>query len=204
MTGCRRIAGNATPSLCQGRAPATRKPARTPARYIRWVLRSPWLGPLAITIAGVLGFMLSDDHAGEVVIEDVTVTIRETRETGARWDFGGGLPDPRIRVEQAGLLIAQCPAVKDRLTATCAVNARVNRSRGEFRVSVVDADASDDDAVGEAVLDLGHAVAGTGSLVSVETRTHGGETPWERFRALWIALAIGIAIAGGLAVYRRS
>jgi hypothetical protein len=93
--------------------------------------------------------------------------------------------------------------VKDQLKATCRVNVRVDRAKGEVRVVVVDADSSDDDAIGDAALDLEGAVTSAGALQAVEARTRGGGGAWTRFRELWIALAIGMIVAVGLAMHRR-
>ena len=165
------------------------------------MLRSPWLGVLAIAIAGVVGYMLSDGHSGERTLASVTVTIRPTRDTGAGWDFGGGLPDPKITVMQGDQVLARCE-VKDQLKPTCAVNAPL--ATGAVRVIVVDADQSDDDQVGELALDLAEpTTTGQGAVHSVDVATTGGGGAWQKFRALWIALAIGLAIAGALAVYRK-
>ena len=158
------------------------------------MLRSPWLGLLAIAVAGITGYALSDASRVERVLEDVTVTIRPTRDTGGAWDFGGGLPDPQIRVEHDGNVLATCEA-KDVLRVTCPVRARIDKP---VRVSVIDVDNTDHDLIGEQALDA----PSTGALV-VAHRLSGGGNAWERFRALWIALAIGLAIAGALAMYRR-
>ena len=162
------------------------------------MLRSPWLGPLAIAIAGVVGYVLSDGNA-EAELESVTITIKDTRENGAKWDFGGGLPDPRVRVERASVLLATCEA-KDQLKVTCNVGATITEPA---RVVVVDVDSSDDDPIGEASIALDGASTTTGALHAVEVALVGGGGPWRRFRALWIALAIGVAVAGALSVYRR-
>ena len=63
------------------------------------MLRSPWLGVLAVAVAGIVGYALSDGHAGARTLASVTVTIRPARDTGAGWDFGGGAPDPRWGLE---------------------------------------------------------------------------------------------------------
>src|SRR5436190_1297856 len=80
---------------------------------------TPWLGGLAIVIAGIAGYVLSDASPGET-LEAVVVEIRPQRDSGAGWDFGGGMPDPRVRVEQAGKVLATCEA-KDVVKLTCAV-----------------------------------------------------------------------------------
>jgi hypothetical protein len=138
--------------------------------------------------------VLSDD-ASTQTIEDVRVTIRPTRDAGTPWDFGGGLPDPKVRVEAGGKVLATCPEVKDTLVTTCHVGAS---AEGKVRVIVVDVDSKDDDVIGEVVL----GDDATGAL-TVQATTHGGAGPWQRFRALWIALAIGAVVAGALAMYRR-
>ena len=165
------------------------------------MLRSPWLGVLAVAIAGVVGYVLSDGHAGARSIASVTVTIRPTRDTGAGWDFGGGAPDPKITVMQGERVLARCEA-KDQLKATCAVNAPLDS--GPVRVLVVDADQSDDDEIGELVLDLGTpTTTGQGALQAVDVTLTGGAGAWQKFRPLWISLAIGLGIAIALALYRR-
>jgi len=167
------------------------------------VLRSPWLGILAIVVAGVVGYALSDGHAGPRTIASVTVKIRPTRDTGAGWDFGGGLPDPKVTVVQGDSVLASCEA-KDKLELVCVVNAQIDRAKGGVRVVVVDIDSSDDDAVGELVLDLESATTtGAGAVQAVDVATSGGGGAWQRFRALWIALAVGLAIAVALAGYRN-
>jgi hypothetical protein len=170
------------------------------------VLRSPWLGVLAVLVAGVIGYVMSDSHAsGSRRIESVTVTIRPTRDTGAGWDFGGGAPDPKITVMQGETALATCEA-KDTLTPMCAVNATIDSDKGPVRVAVVDVDSSDSDAIGELVLDLGQpTTTGSGALQAVTAKLSGsaGGSAWQRFRPLWIALAVGCAIAFGLARYRR-
>ena len=168
------------------------------------MLRSPWLGVLAITVAGIIGYVMSDGHAvGTRRLESVTATIRATRDTGAGWDFGGGAPDPKIVVTQGDATLATCEA-KDTLTPTCAVHAVLDGS--PVRVSVVDVDTSDSDAIGELVLDLREpTTTGSGALqaVAVHQRGSGGGGAWQRFRPLWIALAVGIAIAAALRAHRR-
>lgn len=165
------------------------------------MLRSPWLGLLAVVVAGVIGFVLSDGGAGARTLASVTVTIRPTRDTGAGWDFGGGLPDPKVTVLQADRVLATCEA-KDEVKPTCLVNARLGPEA--VRVLVVDIDQSDDDAIGELVLALDDPTThGAGALQAVDVATSGGGDAWQRFRALWIALGIGLAIAVALAVYRR-
>ncbi len=170
------------------------------------MLRSPWLGVLAIVVAGVVGYALADGNGAgaSTTIESVTITIRSTRDNGAAWDFGGGLPDPKITVDQAGAVLAEC-AAKDQLKVTCRIDRHVDRANGPIRVMVIDTDSSDNDTVGELQLDLDQATtAGTDALQSVDVASTGGATgPWLRFRALWIALAIGVAIAVALACYRR-
>ena len=158
------------------------------------MLRSPWLGLLAILVAGIVGYALSDASRVARVLDDVTVTIRPTRDAGGAWDFGGGMPDPKITIEHDGKVLASCEA-KDQLRVTCKVRARIDKP---VRVNVIDIDNTDHDLIGEQALDA----PSTGALV-VEYRTSGGGNAWERFRALWIALAIGCAIAGALAMYRR-
>jgi hypothetical protein len=165
------------------------------------VLRSPWLGPLAITIAGIVGYVLSDGGDGGSTLDQVTVTIKETRESGAKWDFGGGMPDPRILVEQAGKPLATCES-KDQLKATCRVGAAIDRSV-VVNVTVVDVDSSDDDPIGTAGVNLDGGTSTTGSVLAVDAQTSGGGGAWQRFRPLWIALGIGLAIAIVLARYRR-
>ncbi|MDQ3338140.1 MAG: hypothetical protein M4D80_23490 [Myxococcota bacterium] len=165
------------------------------------MLRSPWLGVLALVVAGVIGYALSDGGAGAPRLESVTVTIRPTRDNGAAWDFGGGLPDPKITVQQGDTALATCEA-KDQLKPTCAVHATLEQ--GTLRVVVVDVDQSDDDVVGElAIAPAATTTAGSGALQAVDLVTTGGGGAWARFRALWIALAIGLAIAVALALYRR-
>jgi hypothetical protein len=164
------------------------------------VLRSPWLGLLVVVVAGVAGYALSDGGSGERTLQSVTVSIRPTRDTGAAWDFGGGLPDPRVTVLQGDAALATCEA-KDQLTPVCVVNKVL--ATGPVRVTVVDVDQSDDDVIGELELDLDATTTGAGALQSADVTTRGGGGAWVRFRALWIALAIGFAIAGALAVYRR-
>jgi hypothetical protein len=167
------------------------------------VLRSPWLGVFAIVVAGVVGYALSDGDAGPQTIASVKVKIRPTRDTGAGWDFGGGLPDPKLSVVQGDRVLAKCEA-KDKLELPCVVDAPIDRGKGAVRVVVVDADSSDDDVVGELVLDLDSATTtGPGAVQTVDIVTSGGGGAWKRFRALWIALAFGLAIATALAVYRR-
>ena len=167
------------------------------------MLRSPWLGVLAVLVAGIVGYVLSDNHASDRTLESVTVTIRPTRDTGAAWDFGGGMPDPKITVAQGETTLAACE-VKDSLKPTCAVNKAIDPAAGAVRVIVVDADSSDDDTVGEIVLDLGETTTtGAGAVQAVDIVASGGGGAWQRFRALWIALAIGIAIAVALALSRR-
>jgi hypothetical protein len=156
-------------------------------------MRSPWLGVLVISIAGVVGYMVSDAKPEET-LDAVAVDIRPTRDTGAGWDFGGGMPDPRVRVEQAGTVLATCEA-KDVVKLTCAVGKAVDRAK--VRVIVVDIDSSDDDPIGDAKLDESSGALTTHAILS------GGAGAWTRFRALWIALAIGIVIATGLAILRR-
>ena len=165
----------------------------TQSRYSNCVLRSPWLGLLAIAVAGVVGYALSDTGQAARVIDGITVTIRATRDNGAAWDFGGGLPDPKIRVEHAGTVLATCEH-ENTLKATCKVGKRAD---GPVRVIVDDIDTSDHDRIGE--LQLG---APTSGALQVEATTASAGA-WERLRALWIALAIGLALAGALAVYRR-
>ena len=165
------------------------------------MLRSPWLGVLAIVVAGVIGFALSDEGAGARTLASVTVTIRPTRETGAGWDFGGGMPDPKVTVMQADRVLATCEA-KDQLKPTCVVNATLGPEA--TRVIVVDVDQSDDDMIGELVLATGEPTThGTGAVQAVDVVTSGGGGAWQRLRALWIALGIGTAIAFALALYRR-
>jgi hypothetical protein len=170
------------------------------------VLRSPWLGVLVVLVAGVIGYVMSDGHGGGARrIESVTVTIRPTRDTGAGWDFGGGAPDPKVTVLQGEVALATCEA-KDTLTPTCAVNMAIEADKGPVRVTVVDVDSSDSDAIGELVLDLGQpTTTGSGALQSVAAKLSGGagSSAWQRFRPLWIALAAGFAIAIGLAMHRR-
>jgi len=169
------------------------------------VLRSPWLGALAILIAGVIGYVLADGQDGsESTLASVTVTIRPTRDTGAAWDFGGGMPDPKTTVMQGETVLASCET-KDTLKPTCAVAKTIDRGQGPVRVVVVDADASDDDLIGELVIDLGVVTTtGTGAVQAVDVAaTASGAGAWERLRALWIALAIGVSIAIALALYRR-
>lgn len=166
------------------------------------MLRSPWLGPLAFAVAGVIGYALSEGPSARTV-DAVTVTIRPTRENGAGWDFGGGLPDPKITVGQGDHVLATCEA-KDQLKVTCAVRAPLDRTRGALKITVVDVDSSDDDLVGELVADPDAPVTtGTGAVQAIELRTRGGDDPWRRFRPLWIALAIGLALAAALARYRQ-
>lgn len=157
------------------------------------MLRSPWLGVLAIVIAGIAGYAASEGSLEER-LDAVVVEIRPTRDTGAGWDFGGGLPDPRIRIEQAGSVVATCEAM-DTLKTSCAVGKVVDRAK--VRVIVLDVDSSDDDPIGD--VKLGEA---SGAL-STQAIASGGAGPLVRFRALWIALAIGIGVAGALAIYRR-
>lgn len=165
------------------------------------MLRSPWLGVLAVAVAGIVGYALSDGHAGARTLASVMVTIRPARDTGAGWDFGGGAPDPRITVMQGERVLATCEA-KDQLKPTCAVNAALDR--GPVRVVVVDVDQSDDDEIGELVLDLSATTTtGQGAVQAVDVAMSGGAGAWQKFRALWIALAIGFAIAVALALYRR-
>jgi hypothetical protein len=174
------------------------------------VLRSPWLGVLAVLVAGVIGYLMSDGGrggGGTRRIESVTVTIRPTRDTGAGWDFGGGAPDPKITVLQGETMLATCE-LKDTLTPTCVVGATIDGAKGLVRVAVVDVDSSDSDAIGELVLDLAQpTTTGTGALQAVTAKVAGGEasstSAWRRFRPLWLALAVGIAVAFGLARYRR-
>jgi hypothetical protein len=156
------------------------------------VLRSPWLGVLAIVIAGIVGYALSDRIPSET-LEDVTVEIRATRDNGAGWDFGGGLPDPRVRVEQSGQVLATCEA-KDTLKLACPVGKPITRR--SVRVIVVDVDSSDDDPIGD--VEIGGV---SGALSTRASVSSGG--PWTRFRPLWIALAIALAFAAALAVHRR-
>lgn len=173
------------------------------------MLRSPWLGMLAIAVAGIVGYALSDTGTPASTtrtLDAVTVTIRPTRDTGAGWDFGGGLPDPKITVQQGDRVLATCEA-KDQLETTCRVGAPIDRTQGPVRVVVVDVDSSDDDAVGELALALDEPTThGDGAIQSVAIVAHGGAqaaSPWQRFRALWIALAIGLATAVALALHRR-
>ncbi len=165
------------------------------------MLRSPWLGVLAIVVAGIVGFALSG-NTGPLTLDAVTVKVRPTRDSGAPWDFGGGLPDPKVSVDQAGRGLAACPEVKDKLEVTCHVGAPIDDDRS-VRVMVVDADTSEDDMIGEIAVDpaVGHVAAGP---LEVDLVTSGGASnAWQRFRALWIALAVGLAVAGALAWYRR-
>lgn len=176
------------------------------------MLRSPWLGVLAILVAGVVGYTLSDGGASGAGtprrIESVTATIRPTRDSGTPWDFGRGAPDPRVTVSQGETVLATCEA-KDTLTPTCAVNATIDAAKGPVRVAIVDVDASDSDDIGELVLDPNVLVTtGSGALQAVAVKQTGGAAPthpgaWQRFRPLWIALAVGIAVALALARYRR-
>lgn len=170
------------------------------------MLRSPWLGVLAILVAGVIGYVLSDGgRRGTRRLESVTVTIRPTRDTGAAWDFGGGAPDPKVTVLQGDTVLASCEA-KDTLTPACAVDVTVAADKGPVRVAVVDVDTSDSDDIGELVLDLGApSTTGPGAIVAVAVKTSGGgaASAWQRFRPFWLALAIGLAIATGLAMHRR-
>lgn len=156
------------------------------------MLRSPWLGLLAVLVAGIVGYALSDGEV-ERVVDEVTVTIRPTRDNGAAWDFGGGLPDPRVRVEGPSGVLATCEA-KDVVKLACKVGARAEG----VRVVVVDVDSSDDDVIGELAL----GAPPTGAL-QLDAAMRGGGGAWQRLQALWIALAVGFAIAGALAVYRR-
>lgn len=173
-------------------------------------MRSPWLGVLAVLVAGVIGYVMSDGgHAGggSRRIESVALTIRPTRDTGAGWDFGGGAPDPKVTVLQGETTLATCE-LKDTLAPTCVVGATIDGAKGPVRVTVVDVDSSDSDAIGELVLDLGQpTTTGTGALQAVAAKMSGGgansTSAWRRFRPLWIALAAGIAVAFGLARYRR-
>ena len=163
------------------------------------MLRSPWLGPLAIAIAGVIGYVLSDGNAPSR-LASISIAIKPVRDTGAKWDFGGNLPDPRVRVEHgAGQVLATCEA-KDVLELTCNVDAEISEA---VRAIVVDVDSSDDDPIGEATIALDGTTTITGALQSVSPALAGGGGAWQRFRALWIALAIGAAVAGALSLYRR-
>ncbi len=165
------------------------------------MLRSPWLGVLVLVVAGVLGYALSEGDGGPRTLGSVTVTIRPTRDTGAGWDFGGGLPDPKITVLQGDTVLATCE-LKDQLKAPCAVGKPLDP--GAVRVAVVDVDQSDSDLVGELELDLSAATTtGTGAVQAVDVAITGGDGAWTRLRALWIALAIGLSIAVALALYRR-
>ena len=163
------------------------------------MLRSPWLGLLAVAIAGIAGYVLSNPEPASRVLEAVTVELRATRDSGAGWDFGGGLPDPRVEVERAGRTLATCEG-KDVLAVTCNVGVAVD---GPVRVTVIDVDSSDHDAMG--TLDVaGDRVTGNGAVRAVDPRfSTAAAGAWQRFRPLWIALAIGLAIAAALAVYRR-
>lgn len=163
------------------------------------MLRSPWLGVLAVALAGIAGYILSDPAPPARVLDEVTVTLRATRDTGAGWDFGGGLPDPRVTVERAGVVLATCEG-RDVLALACKVGKRVD---GPVRVTVIDVDSSDHDVMGTLELADAHATGG-GAVQAVDARfSGGGDGAWQRFRPLWIALAIGLAIAGALAQYRR-
>ena len=165
------------------------------------MLRSPWLGVLALVVAGVIGYALSDGDGGGRTLASVTVSIRPTRDSGAGWDFGGGLPDPKVTVLQGETVLATCEA-KDQIKPRCAVGKPLGA--GKLRVVVVDVDQSDDDTIGDLELDLAEpTTTGTGAVQTVEVATTGDDSAWARFRALWIALAIGLAIAVALAVYRR-
>ena len=164
------------------------------------MLRSPWLGVLALVVAGVIGYALSDGDSGQRTLASVTVSIRPTRDSGAAWDFGGGMPDPRVTVLQGDAALATCES-KDQVKPVCVVGKPLEA--GRVRVVVVDVDQSDDDAIGELEIDLDAMTTGTGAVQSVDVVTSGGGGAWQRFRALWIALAIGLAIAVALALYRR-
>lgn len=164
------------------------------------MLRSPWLGVLVLVVAGVIGYALSDAGDGQRTLASVTVSIRPTRDTGPAWDFGGGLPDPRVTVLQGDAALATCET-KDQLKPVCVVGKPLGA--GAVRVVVVDVDQSDDDVIGELELDLAATTTGGGAVQSVDVVTTGGGGAWTRFRALWIALAAGLAIAVALALYRR-
>lgn len=166
-------------------------------------LGSPWLGVAAIAVAGAIGFARVDDAAARLTLDAVTVTVRATRDSGSPWDFGGGLPDPAVRVEQAGRVLARCAEVKDRVEVRCPVGVRVGG--GTIRVIVVDKDTADDDPIGELDVTLPAAapVRGPGALVSVEVATHGGQGRFARLAPLWLGLAIGVAVALALRLLAR-
>ncbi|MBA3391796.1 MAG: hypothetical protein H0T89_04080 [Deltaproteobacteria bacterium] len=171
-------------------------------------LASPWLGVLVIAVGGIIGFALSGTASPVVTLDDVTVTVRDKRDNGSPWDFGGGLPDPEVRIEQAGKLVARCAEVKDQLQSQCAVGARIERAAGDVRVIVVDGDSAEDDPVGELVIalpDRGRArQAGAGALQAIEVGVTDDASAFVRYRPLWIALAIALALAGILRFSSRS
>jgi len=170
-------------------------------------LGSPWVGGAVIAVAGAIGLAFVDERAAELTLDEVSVTVRAKRDSGSPWDFGGGLPDPVVRVEQAGRVLASCPEARDRLEVRCPVNARLARDAGAVRVIVVDKDSADDDVIGELALVLparGRATQpGPGALASVDVATRDGGRRLARLVPLWIGLGAGVLIALGLFVVRR-
>lgn len=163
-------------------------------------LGSPWLGVAAIAVAGAIGLALVDADAAPRTLDAVTVTVLDKRDSGSPWDFGGGLPDPVVRVEHGGRVLATCPEAKDRLEVRCPVGAQVGG--GAVRVIVDDKDSADDDRIGEVeVATTAARVRGPGALAAVvlETRGGGGRS----LLPLWIALVLGAAIALGLRLASR-
>ncbi|MEO7097669.1 MAG: hypothetical protein ABI175_30690, partial [Polyangiales bacterium] len=105
-------------------------------------------------------------------------------------------------VEQAGSVLATCEQ-KDQLKTTCRVGARIDRDKGAVRVAVIDVDSKDPDTVGEVLVELDQSSQTAGALTIDLATTGGTGGPWHRLRALWIALATGLAVAVALAFYRR-
>src|SRR5205085_12460554 len=95
---------------------------------------------------------------------------------------------------EGGKMLGTCEA-SDVVRLTWAAGRPIDRAG--VRVIVGDGDSSDDDPIGD--VKLGEAAG----ALSTHAITTSGAAAWLRFRPLWIALAIGFALAAALAVYRR-